>query len=251
MKHFTIYMILGCYFLMTACNMTPPKNDAAMHITGRYYLAKDGKQILPAGRVRTLAQYYLYDITSYGSMIRYDNTKSLLSETDGTFDFQIEGMGDLWIDLAASYNDHDTILYLNDTILKGKQEFNNISIVLQPMHTFNPTLTKKEAPREICFAAGDTLIFSINHDALTHIQITRYRIATAAKECIEDTIADYRVNDSPTCEFVLPDIHSHLSEDDIIREDFRIHYTTLHYGSRISPWYGVGFNSHGQHNNNP
>ncbi len=245
MKHFTISILLGC-FLMTACDMTPPKNDAAMHITGQYYLTQDGKQMPPAGNVITLAHYYLYDITSYGSMIRYDNTKSLLSETDGTFNFQVEGMGDLWIDLMASYNDHDTILYLNDTILKGKQEFNNISIVLQPMHTFNPTLTKKGNPREICFAVGDTLIFRINHDALTRIQITRYRIDTAAKECIEDTIADYRVDNSLTCEFVLPDTHSRPLEDNIIREDFRIHYTTLHYGSRISPWYGVRFNSHGQ-----
>lgn len=138
-------------------------------------------------------------------MIRYDNTKSLLSETDGRFDFQIEGMGDLWIDLAASYNDRDTILYLNDTILKGQQEFNNISIVLHPMHTFNPTLTKKGGdPRDISFAEGDTLIFSINHDALTRIQITRYRIDTAHKECTEDTISDYRVDNSLTYEFVLP-----------------------------------------------
>ena len=243
-------MITGLLFciLMYSCDMTPPKNDAAMHITGQYYLTKDGKQMSPDGNVITLAQYYLYDIISYGSMIRYDNTKTLLSETNGTFDFQVEGMGDLWIDLMASYNDHDTILYLNDTILKGKQEFNDISIVLHPMHIFNPTLTKKGDPREICFAVGDTLIFSINHDALTRIQITRYRLDTATKECIEDTIADYRVDNSLTYEFVLPDTQSLPSEDDIIRERFRLHYTTLHYGSRISPWYGVRFNSHGQDN---
>ncbi len=99
------------------------------------------------------------------------------------------------------------------------------------------------------FCGGDTLIFSINHDALTRIIITRYRIDTATKECIEDTIADYRVDNSLAYEFVLPDTQFSLSENDIIKR-FRIHYTTLHYGSRNSPWYGVRFNSHGQDNEN-
>lgn len=58
MNKIPLLLLYTCCFLVTACNMTPPKNDAAMHITGQYYLAQDGKHTLPAGKVTTLVQYY-------------------------------------------------------------------------------------------------------------------------------------------------------------------------------------------------
>lgn len=233
--------------LMYSCDITPPKNDMVMYISGQYYIVNDDNQKeKPKDEITAWGSFYQHGLSSFGGITTFDEVQRLHSEPNGEFDYCLKGLGSRYVRLFSSLIVGDTIEYQNDTTLVGKEKFQDMQLILQPMHTFNPTLTKKGDPREICFAVGDTLIFRINHDALTRIQITRYRIDTATKECIEDTIADYRVDNSLTYEFVLPDTHSRPSEDNIIREDFRIHYTTMHYGSRISPWYGIRFNSHGQ-----
>lgn len=219
-----IFYIFGICLCLFSCRNIGPQNDVNIQASGQFYIEDDGQLVPFRHNVSCDLEYKRFSQVSYG-MSEYTNFKHIYSDENGHFFFELKEIGEKNVHMHASFNDADTLLYSNDTTLSFIKDFNlsDITLIVSGEHTFNPIIT----PHNIHY--GDSCTFSINHDYLTHIELCYFRTQT-------DSILIWEtdVNNTPYFTFELP---NYMEENGLL--NFHIRYTTLHYGTYLSPIYRI------------
>ncbi len=219
-----IFLIAITCLCLYSCQNIGPQNDVDIKASGQFYTEQNG-HLVPFHHILSCdLEYKMFSQVSYGMSV-YSQYKHIYSDENGNFSFALNGIGGKTINMHSLYNDADTVLYSNDTTLSFINDCNlsNINLVVSGKHIFNPIIT----PMNIHY--GDSCTFSINHDYLTHIELCYFRTQT-------DSILIWEtdVNNTPYFTFELP---NYMEENGLL--NFHIRYTTLHYGTYLSPIYRI------------
>ena len=232
MKATTASTILSC-ILVLCIGCTPMPNDDTIYISGQY-ITLDGKgESIPfKHKVKCNMEVTYNSQVSYGQST-YRKTIPLYSEEDGSFEFKITNVGSYIAHLYSIYIDADTLSYFNDTIIKcnhGKPQ-TNILLPLGYRHSFNTKLSPEHI-RPI-----DTLTLSINHDALTLVEIglpkkggDGYSLKRNDELLELDVLWKYEIDDKQSITFTLDNSKEIIPEQDNSIPLF-IRYSTRSYGS--------------------
>ncbi len=234
-KHLAI--IICCISsLLIGC--TPMPNDDTIYISGQYVTVDENGNTIPfEHKVKCSLEVTYNSQVSYG-MSTYRQTIPLYSEEDGSFVYEVKNVGSYRARLNTTYVDGDTLRYRNDTIIicsYGKPQ-KDVILPLKASHSFNPLLF----PLRI--VTSDTITFSINHDALTLIEIGVIIIGEDGKSIKRDdgllelkVLWRFEVDNKQSFTFTLENSESEIAEG---QRSVRLllRYTTKNYGSYQTPF---------------
>ena len=236
MKKQLFILLCSMPALFIGCTAMP--NDDTIFISGQYItIDESGHKIPFEHKVRCNMEVIYNSQVSYGQST-YRKTFPLYSEEDGSFEFEVKNVGSYVANLGSIYIDGDTLLYISDTTIicsKGKPQ-TDIFIPLTYVHTFNTTLT----PSHI--RPTDTITLSINHDALTLVEIGKPIIGDDNKLIFRNdgllelnVLWRYEVAREQHITFTLENCNN-LITDSAPSTHLFIRYTTMNYGA-----YQIGF----------
>ena len=213
-----IYLLLIWVFCSVLVSCTHPKNDCELYFSGQYVVEENGAWVPFRQRIRCGITFTMHSQVSYG-VSSYKPTYILFSNDDGSFEYSFKGTGSNRARLNSSVCVGDTLVYYCDTSLVCPHSTpqKDIQIPLKCRHYFAPTIT----PSHFCF--DDTLTFSINHDALTYIELC-YRGEDSDGLPGDIPVWSSSVNKVQSYSFIFPE---ELKE----KGTFFVKYTTLHYGT--------------------
>ena len=163
MKPTNKLLLLLCSILLHGCFLLP--NNKNISISGNYLTTDENGNTIPFSQKVVCG----IETTYYGGQLSlfdptYEYTTVLFSEDDGTFCYEIEDVGQSTARLT-SYHDADTMMFWQDTIINCSKKLTNVQILLKKEHTFKPIILPQIITR------NDSITFTINHDALTLIEV--------------------------------------------------------------------------------
>lgn len=235
MKKFILCILcIMCVLCLTSCDREDVGKDIC--ISG-FCSIETG-----SGKVRISQPTYIYvdyrttRWTEYHSVITAEHNESQYTD-DGVFSFILYDTEEMNISAMSEFG--DTIQYFSEVLsLTADKDYKDLEIVLNHyQHVFHHKLYNITQRKEIgihnsaeYIRPGDSLRFTINHDAFSEIQLYYSEIQSGIVTHI-DTFETTHTPNTHSFVFVMPDYNPYPNRNEQDYYDFGIDFTTVHYGS--------------------
>ena len=226
-KNIYKYLALG-FISIVVCScgsLFNPPNDDNIYISGQYVIEENGEYVPFRQKVRCGIDVTYNAQEPYPTTSTYPGYFLFYSEDDGSFEYEIKNVGSYMVKLNSSFWYGDTLVYSNGTTIVcpyGEPQ-RNITIPLIEYHMFFPKVTPKRPKR------NDSITLTINHDALTLIELCDYSLNSETQEAEYAVFQRFEADCKKKYTFK---IEEKLANE---RDVFILRFTTLHYGTYKMP----------------
>lgn len=235
MKKFILCIM--CVLCFTSCDWEDVGKD--IFISGFCSIQTDSGKVRVSQPAYIYVDYHTVRLTEYHSVITAEHNESQYTD-DGVFSFLLYDTDEINISAMTEFG--DTIQFFSDMFsLTADRDYKDIEIVLNHyQHVFHQKLYNITQRKEIgihnsagYIHPGDSLRFTINHDALSEIQLYYSEIQSGKNGVVThiDTFATVQTPNSHSFVFVMPDYNPYLKRNEQDYYGFGIDFTTVHYGS--------------------